>query len=33
MSSSKSIEEKIEDFDKKTDQYLKQYLNNIEIIE
>lgn len=33
MSSSKSIEEKIEDFDKKTDQYLKQYLKNIEIIE
>jgi len=33
MSSSKSIEEKIEDFDKKTDQYLKQYLKNNEIIE
>ena len=33
MSSSKSIQEKIEDFDKKTDQYLTQYLKNNEIIE
>ena len=33
MSSRKSIEEKIDDFDKKTDQYLRQYIKNNEAIE